>query len=149
LRTSTDGAVTQFRDWGVPLGRRFRALKLWFLIRTQGVDGLARRLRRDIAHASRFAQIVRTTPDWRVVGDVPLQTVCVRHEPHGLRGKALDTHTRAWVAALNASGKAYLTAALVDGAWLARVSIGALVTEWPHIERLWQDMQEYAEQTSG
>jgi len=149
LRTSTDGAVTQFRDWGVPLGRRFRALKLWFLIRTQGVDGLARRLRRDIAHASRFAQIVRTTPDWRVVGDVPLQTVCVRHEPHGLQGKALDTHTRAWVAALNASGKAYLTAALVDGAWLARVSIGALVTEWPHIERLWQDMQEYAEQTSG
>ena len=85
LQSSVDGQVKNLRDWGIPLGRRFRALKLWFIIREQGVSGLQKRLRRDMANARWLAEKVAATPDWRVVAPVPLQTVCVRHEPAGAR----------------------------------------------------------------
>src|SRR5207344_873452 len=96
LRTAADGLATNYRDWGIPLGRRFRALKLWTLIRSEGVSGLQARLRRDIANARWLAEQVSSTPRWRVVAPVPLQTVCMVHEPTGLTGEALDTHTREW-----------------------------------------------------
>jgi aromatic-L-amino-acid/L-tryptophan decarboxylase len=145
LQTSADSVVKNFRDWGLPLGRRFRALKLWFLIREQGVSGLQARLRRDLANAEWLAGQVRATPSWRVLCPVPLQTLCVRHEPEGLTGEALDHHTLAWVDRLNRSGDAYLTPALLDGRWMARVSIGALTTERAHVERLWELMRAAAE----
>lgn len=148
LRTPTDGKVTQLRDWSIPTGRRFRALKLWFLIREQGVDGLIKRIRRDLVNARRLAQLVQSEPEWRVMNKINLQTVCIRHEPPGVCGAELDAHTQTWVQALNESGKAYLTAAQVDGAWMVRVSIGVLGTEWRHIEKLWAEMQEYAKQNS-
>ena len=141
LQSAADGRVNNYRDWGLPLGRRFRALKLWFLIREQGVEGLQARLRRDVANAQWLAGEVAKTPNWIVVTPVPLQTVCVRHEPPGLFGEALDRHTLAWAARLNESGKAYVTPALLDGRWLVRVSIGAELTEKTHVEQLWTLMQ--------
>jgi aromatic-L-amino-acid decarboxylase len=141
LQTSVDARVKNFRDWGVPLGRRFRALKLWFLIREQGVAGLERRLRRDLANAQWLAGEIERTPPWRVLAPVPLQTVCVRHEPPGLAGEELDRHTLAWCEALNRSGAVWLTPALLDGRWMVRVSIGALATERRHVEELWQAMR--------
>ena len=98
LQTAADGRVKNYRDWGLPLGRRFRALKLWFLIREQGVEGLQARLRRDIANAKWLEQQIAATPGWRVLAPVPLQTLCVRHEPGGLAGEALDGHTLDWAA---------------------------------------------------
>jgi aromatic-L-amino-acid/L-tryptophan decarboxylase len=142
LQTAADGRVKNYRDWGIPLGRRFRALKLWFLIREQGVSGLQRRLRRDLANAQDFAREVAATPPWRVLAPVSLQTLCVRHEPEGLDGDALDRHTLAWVDRLNRSGEAYLTPATLDGRWMARVSIGAELTERPHVEALWHLMRD-------
>ena len=144
LRTAADAQVKNFRDWGVPLGRRFRALKLWFLMREQGVSGLQARIRRDLANAKWFAAQVDTARDWKRVAPSPLQTVCVRHEPPGLSGEALDKHTLAWVGRINASGKAYLTPAMLDGRWMVRVSIGAEGTEREHVEQLWALMQEQA-----
>jgi aromatic-L-amino-acid decarboxylase len=141
LQSAADGRVKNLRDWGVPLGRRFRALKLWFLIREQGVAGLQARLRRDLANAQWFAGQVRGTADWSVVAPVPLQTVCVRHQPRGLDGEALDRHTLAWVDRLNRSGDAYLTPALLDSRWMVRVSVGAEGTERRHVEALWAAMQ--------
>jgi aromatic-L-amino-acid decarboxylase len=141
LQTAADGRVKNYRDWGLPLGRRFRALKLWFLIREQGVEGLRARLRRDLANARWFADQVRAAPRWRVLAPVSLQTVCVRHEPEGLTGDALDRHTQAWVERLNRSGFAYLTPAQLDGRWMVRVSIGVEATEREHVEALWQAMQ--------
>jgi aromatic-L-amino-acid decarboxylase len=138
LRSSADAQVKNLRDWGLPLGRRFRALKLWFLIREQGVAALQNRLRRDLANAQWFAGEVRNAPAWRVLAPVPLQTVCIRHEPEGLAGEALDRHTLAWVERVNRSGGAYLTPAILDGRWMVRVSIGALPTERGHVEALWQ-----------
>jgi aromatic-L-amino-acid decarboxylase len=145
LQSAVDTRVKNLRDWGIPLGRRFRALKLWCLIREQGVEKLQTRLRRDLANAQWFAEQVRSTPDWCVLAPVPLQTICVRHEPAGLEGEALDKHTLEWVERMNNSGSAYLTPAILDGRWMVRVSIGALLTERPHVEALWKLMRREAE----
>jgi aromatic-L-amino-acid decarboxylase len=144
LKSAADGQVKNYRDWGLPLGRRFRALKLWFLIREQGVEGLQARLRRDIANAKWLEEQVSAAPGWRVLAPVPLQTLCVRHEPAGLTGGTLDQHTLDWAAKLNQSGEAYVTPAMLDGHWMVRVSIGAELTERIHVERLWGLMQQYA-----
>ncbi len=145
LQSAVDDQVKNLRDWGIPLGRRFRALKLWCLIREQGVTGLQARLRRDIANAQWFAEQVKATPNWHVLAPVTLQTVCVRYEPPNLAGEALDQHTLAWVSRINASGGAYLTPAILDGRWMVRVSIGAIPTEREHVESLWSLMRYEAE----
>ena len=75
LRSSVDGAVVQYRDWGIPLGRRFRALKLWFQLRLDGPAAIRERLRRDLGNASRFAGVVGAEPGWTVLAPVRLQTV--------------------------------------------------------------------------
>jgi len=145
LRTAADGRVKNLRDWGLPLGRRFRALKLWLLIREQGVAGLQARLRRDLENAQWLAKQVRAAGNWRVLAPVPLQTVCVRHEPPGLAGEELDRHTLDWVERINRSGAAYLTPATLDGRWMVRVSIGAAPTEREHVAALWELMRREAE----
>jgi glutamate/tyrosine decarboxylase-like PLP-dependent enzyme len=148
LQTNVDGQVKSFRDWGIPLGRRFRALKLWCLIRAEGVSGLQARLRRDIANAQWLAAEVAAKPSWRVLAPVPLQTVCLRHEPDGLAGEALDRHTLGWADAVNRSGRAYVTPATIEGRWMVRVSIGALPTERVHVAELWSILQEEAARTN-
>jgi len=145
LQSTVDGQVKNLRDWGIPLGRRFRALKLWFLIREQGVEGLRARLRRDMANARWLAGEVAATPDWRVLAPVLLQTVCLRHEPAGLSGEGLDRHTTGWVEKVNRSGAAYLTPAVLDGRWMVRVSIGAEQTERADVEAVWELMQRTAD----
>jgi aromatic-L-amino-acid decarboxylase len=141
LQTSADGQAKNYRDWGIPLGRRFRALKLWFLFREQGVEGLQKRLRRDLANAQWLREQVDGTPGWRRLAPVPFQTLCVRHEPPGVEGEALDRHTLAWCSRINESGAAWLTPAILDGRWMVRVSIGAEATEREHVAALWNLMQ--------
>ncbi|MCX5987088.1 MAG: pyridoxal-dependent decarboxylase [Chloroflexi bacterium] len=144
LQSAVDGEVRNLRDWGIPLGRRFRALKLWALLRGQGLEALRSRLRRDLDNAQWLARQVEATPGWRVVVPVRLQTVCVRHEPPGMEADALDAHARALCDAINRSGVAYLTAASVNGEWIARVSIGAEMTEREHVATLWEAMRAEA-----
>ncbi|HVI89271.1 MAG TPA: pyridoxal-dependent decarboxylase [Dongiaceae bacterium] len=149
LRSSADAEVKNLRDWGLPLGRRFRALKLWFLLREQGVDALQARLRRDLTNTQFLAEQVKAAPDWKILAPVTLQTLCLRHEPAGLSGEALDHHTLAWVEAVNKSGKAYLTPAILDGRWMVRVSIGAAPTECDDVENLWRLMRQLAERETA
>jgi len=149
LRSAVDGEVTQYRDWGIPLGRRFRAMKLWFQLRIDGVEALQERLRRDLANAQWFSELVVSAgAPWSVVAPVQLQTVCVRHEPVvdgvALSGEALDAHTQQWIKTLNESGSTFLSGAVIDGRWMARVSIGVEATERHHLERLWLLMNEAA-----
>ena len=145
LQSAADGRVRNLRDWGIPLGRRFRALKLWLLIREQGVEGLQKRLRRDIENAAWLAAKVKERPRWRVLAPVTLQTVCLRHEPPDLEGEALDKHTQDWCERVNAGGGAYLTAATLDGRWMVRVSVAGLNTERRHVAALWELMRREAE----
>lgn len=138
LRSSADGTVTQYRDQGIPLGRRFRALKLWFHLRLDGVEAIRARLRRDLENAAWLAEQVDAEPGWRVLAPVVLQTVCLRHEPEGVEGDDLDAHTLAWAERVNASGRAFVTPSQLDGRWMVRVSIGAEPTERDDVEALWR-----------
>ncbi|MGB5755742.1 MAG: pyridoxal-dependent decarboxylase [Acidimicrobiales bacterium] len=153
LRSESDGEVTQYRDWGLPLGRRFRALKLWFHLELDGIEAIRGRVRRDLENARWFADQVEAAPDWQVLAPVGLQTICVRHIPPTsedglLDGEALDRHTLAWVGSINRSGAAYLTPSILDGRWMARVSIGVEGTERAHVEKLWSIMRTAAAGTS-
>lgn len=146
LRTAQDGAVTNYRDWHIPLGRRFRALKLWFYLLDVGVEGLMARLRRDLANAQWLRERVDAAPDWERLAPVPLQTVCLRHVPEALRGDepALARHNLELARRLNHSGAAYLTPSLLKGRQMIRVSIGAEATERRHVEALWAALEAAA-----
>ncbi|MGA0932880.1 MAG: pyridoxal phosphate-dependent decarboxylase family protein [Candidatus Nanopelagicales bacterium] len=137
LRASTDGEVTQYKDWGIPLGRRFRAIKLWFHLRLAGAEAIRRRLRRDLDNARWLAAQVDAESDWEVCAPVLLQTVCVRHVPAGIPPERLDAHQQEWAERLNATGRAFVTPAQIEGRWVVRLSIGAEPTERGDIQALW------------
>jgi aromatic-L-amino-acid decarboxylase len=145
LQTPMDAQVRNYRDWGIALGRRFRALKLWFALREQGAAAIRARLRRDLENAQWLAGQVQAAAGWRLVAPVTLQTVCVRHAPAGLEGEALDEHTRRWAQAVNDSGRAFVTPAMAAGRWMVRVSIGGELTERPHVEALWRTLRGIVE----
>ncbi|HEX2686364.1 MAG TPA: aminotransferase class V-fold PLP-dependent enzyme [Kofleriaceae bacterium] len=144
LRTQHDGEVANFRDWHIQLGRRFRALKLWFYILDQGVDGIRARLRRDLANAQWLAREAAATPGWQLVAPVALQTVCLRHVPAGLDESAVSARNLAIAHHINQTGRAYLTPSLVDGKQFLRISIGAERTEHEHVAALWSALCEAA-----
>ncbi|MGY8710241.1 aminotransferase class V-fold PLP-dependent enzyme [Bradyrhizobium sp. 18BD] len=144
LQSQADEKVRNLRNTGIPLGRRFRALKLWFAIREQGVSGLQARLRRDISLAQDLRSKVEATPGWEVVAPVVLQTVCIVYRPRSVPSHRLDDFTRAWAHAVNASGQAYVTPATAAGHWMVRVSIGTIFTEASDIEAVWRTIQEAA-----
>jgi len=163
LRTQQDGEVTNFRDWQIPLGRRFRALKLWLQILDQGVAGLRARLRRDLANAQWLAGEVAAAPDWHLVAPVVLQTVCFRYQPPGVDDRglppggsaaegrrglidepALSAGHLSIARRINESGRAYLTPSVVGGVQILRVSIGAERTEREHLVELWAALRAAA-----
>jgi aromatic-L-amino-acid decarboxylase len=148
LRTAQDGAVRNLRDWGIPLGRRFRALKLWFLLADEGVEGLRRRLRRDLENARWLAAQVDAAPGWERVAPAPLQTICARHVPAGLDDAAVNAHNAAVAARVNRGGRAYVTPAVLRGRQIIRVSIGAEGTERRHVEGVWRALREAASATA-
>ena len=147
LRSTVDSEVKQYRDWGIPLGRRFRALKLWYHLGIDGVDAIQARLRRDLENAQWFANQVAQAPDWKVLAPVSLQTVCIRHQPPGLETEALDQHTLAWVHAINQAGVAFMSPSQLNGLWMVRVSIGAEATTRRHLEMLWGLIQKQVRQS--
>jgi aromatic-L-amino-acid decarboxylase len=144
LRSTVDSEVVQYRDWGIPLGRRFRALKLWFHLRLDGPDAIRDRLRRDLDNAHWFTRQVESAEHWQVLMPVNLQTICIRHQPTGLDGDALDSHTLAWVDAINQSGDAFMSPSQLEGRWMVRVSIGVESTEREHVQKLWTLIQKTA-----
>lgn len=144
LRTAQDGQVSNFRDWHIQLGRRFRALKLWFYLMDVGVEGLQTRLRRDLAHAQWLKEQVDAAPDWERLAPVPLQTVCLRHLKPGLDEAALAAHNLDIARRVNEGGKAYLTPSVLKGTQMLRVSIGAEATERRHVEALWEALKSAA-----
>jgi aromatic-L-amino-acid decarboxylase len=144
LRTQQDGQVSNFRDWHIQLGRRFRALKLWFHLLDQGVEGIRARLRRDLANAQWLAREASAAPDWQLLAPVALQTVCLRHVPAGLDDAAVSAKNLAIARHINDAGHAYLTPSMLDGKQFLRVSIGAERTERAHVAALWDALREAA-----
>ena len=136
-RASESGAVIDYRDWHVPLGRRFRALKLWFVIRHYGVEGLRFHVRRHVALAHQLAAWVEADPDYELMAPAPLNLVCFRH-----RGG--DEVNRAILERLNASGELYLTHTRLDDKLVLRMSIGQAQTEARHVAAAWERIREAA-----
>ncbi len=136
-QATESGAVIDYRDWQIPLGRRFRALKLWFVIRHYGVEGLRHHIRRHIALAQQFASWVEEDQRFELAAPVPLNLVCFRH-----RGG--DDVNEKLMNQLNESGKIYLTHTKLDGRFVLRMAIGQTETEQEHVERAWDLIRELA-----
>ncbi len=148
LRTEHDDEVKNLRDWGIPLGRRFRALKLWFLLKDQGVEGLQARIRRDLANAQWLKAQVQATGGWELMAPVSLQTVCVRHVPVGVTEEAkLRAHNLGIASRINGAGRYYLTPSVLKGRQILRVSIGSAATELADVEGLWEALMDAAMQS--
>jgi aromatic-L-amino-acid decarboxylase len=146
LRTlDRESPVRDFNEYTPQLGRRFRALKLWMLIRYFGVDGLRRRVEEHIRLASEFASWVDTDPDFERLAPVPFSTVCfryrptalARHENHPAFHRRLDELNTRLLNALNATGEVYLSHTRLRDRFTIRIAIGNLRTERRHVERAW------------
>ncbi|MCP4712581.1 MAG: aminotransferase class V-fold PLP-dependent enzyme [Planctomycetes bacterium] len=133
------GAVIDYRDWHVPLGRRFRALKLWFVIRHYGVEGLQHHIRRHVKLAQDFAQWVKASENFELAVKPPLNLVCFRH----VGG---DEISKQIMDQLNQSGKIYLTHTVLNEQFTLRFSIGQTNTEARHVEQAWELLQQAAKE---
>jgi aromatic-L-amino-acid decarboxylase len=138
LTTEQDG-VTDYMDWGVQLGRRFRALKLWMVIRYFGHEGLAAHIRRHVALGQQFAAWVDAAPDFERLAPTPFSTVCFRAHPRGLNDEAeLERLNARLLDAVNASGEIYLSHTRLRGAYTLRLAVGNIRTEERHVARAWE-----------
>ncbi len=146
LKTDMDRVVTNYRDWGIQLGRRFRALKLWFVLRYYGLQGLRTRLRDHLAMAQEFSNWVQKSPLFELMAPVPLNTVCFRFNPFRSKGASVpESRLEAWNKELldkvNASGRIYLTHTKLSERYCLRVSIGQVQTRREHVTEAWQLLQ--------
>jgi aromatic-L-amino-acid decarboxylase len=136
---SESGKVVDYRDWQIPLGRRFRALKLWAVLRSFGLEGLREHIRRHVSLATELASWVRSDPRFELGAPPSLGLVCLRVLT-GRGAQADDEATRAVMERVNATGLALLTHTVVGGRYLIRVAIGAPATQRRHLEALWQSL---------
>jgi aromatic-L-amino-acid decarboxylase len=134
---SESGAVFDYRDWQIPLGRRFRALKLWFVIRHYGVEGLRHHIRRHVELAQQFAAWVRADARFELAAPAPLNLVCFRH-----RGG--DAANQTLLDRLNRSGALYLTHTRLNDKLTLRLAVGQTRTEARHVQRAWHLIQQEA-----
>jgi len=137
-QATESGAVIDYRDWHIQLGRRFRSLKLWFVIRHYGVEGLQHHIRRHVQLAQAFAQWVREDVNFELAAPVPLNLVCFRY-----RGG--DAANQTIMERLNRSGDLFLTHTKLNGKFTLRLCVGQTNTEARHVERAWKRIREEAE----
>jgi aromatic-L-amino-acid/L-tryptophan decarboxylase len=136
-KATESGAVFDYRDWQIPLGRRFRSLKLWFVIRHYGIEGLQHHVRRHVALAQQFAGWLKNDSNFELAAPVPLNLVCFRH-------KGGDEINQNLMDRLNRSGDLYLTHTKLNDRLTLRFCVGQTNTEARHVERAWKRIQEEA-----
>ena len=139
---SESGAVVDYRDWQVPLGRRFRAVKLWTVLHTMGLDGLQDHLRTHIALAGELAARVVAEPGLALAAPPSLALVCLRLETGDPARD--DAATRALLAAVNDSGRAFVSHTVVDGRYALRVAVGGVATGRAEVDALWEQLRATA-----
>lgn len=149
LKTRTRGKVNDYRDWGIPLGRRFRALKLWAVIRTYGVDRLQSMIREHIRLAKMLAGMVEAEKDFELMAPVPLNTVCFRYNPQGRTDEELNRLNEKLNHALNDTGLIYLTHTKIDGRYLLRMVTAQTGVTENHVLKAWQLIRENASALSS
>ena len=137
LKTAVDSKAVNLMDYGVPLGRRFRALKLWFVLRYYGREGIMRILRDHVCSAQKLAGLIEKDPAFEIAAPHPLSVVCFR-----LRGT--DDQNRRLMEAVNATGQAFLSHTVLNGRFVIRLAIGNMGTTWDDVSAVWQLIQRIA-----
>lgn len=144
LKTTNRGQVNDYRDWGIALGRRFRALKLWFVIRSYGVEGLHRMVRQHIELAKSFEQWVLASDQFEIIYPRHFNFLVFRFVSDGWTESDLNAVNKQLILRLNKSGKMYLTHTILDGKYAIRIVIGQTYVTYNHIEASWLEIQKMA-----
>jgi aromatic-L-amino-acid/L-tryptophan decarboxylase len=144
LKTRTRGKVNDYRDWGVPLGRRFRALKLWSVIRSYGVEELRNKVRYHIQLASRLHEMILAEPDFEIMAPVNICVVCFRYRPSGVDEEQINALNEKLNHLLNDSGKLYLTHTVLNGRYTLRMVTAQTDVAIGHVERAWKRITDTA-----
>lgn len=145
LKTAEEGEARNLMDYGVALGRRFRSLKLWFVMRYFGAEGLRTRIRQHVQMAKGVGDWIDAEPRWERVAPVPFSTVVFRFVPEGIEGSDLDDLNQEIMNQVNATGKIFLSHTVLNGRLCLRLAIGNLKTRWDHLERSWDLLRTAAE----
>lgn len=143
--TTPESGVVNYMDYGLQLGRRFRALKLWFVMRHLGVEGIRALLREHVAMAQELAGRIDASDDWELLAPHPLSVVCFRHS--GVQEEERDAFNERLLEAVNASGTGFISHTKLRGKYTIRVAIGNLRTKREDVERLWERLQIAALET--
>ena len=144
LKTRTRGKVNDYRDWGVPMGRRFRALKLWSVIRTYGVEGLRDKVRNHIAIAAKLSEMISKEDDFEILAPVIISVVCFRYNPGGYTEDQINILNEKLNHQLNDSGKIYLSHTVLNGRYTLRMVTAQTNVTLGHVERAWVLIMETA-----
>ena len=147
LKTREGDQVNNYRDWGPQLGRRFRALKLWFVIRSYGITGLQKHIRRHIKMTHALADQVNREPDFELMAPNPLALFCFRYHPENIPDDHLDALNERIFEAINDTGEIYLTQTRINGKYAIRLVSGAPTTEQKHLDKAWQIIKDISRTT--
>lgn len=143
LKASQDERVKNYRDWGIQLGRRFRALKLWFVIRSFGVNGLRKKIRTHLAIAKSFKTQIEYSENFELMAPVPLNTICFRYHPPSIDDEEiLNRMNQNLLDEIQQKGRFFLTHTKLDGRFILRVVLGNTRLEQRHADELWSYLQE-------
>jgi len=139
LRTADQGKVNDYCDWSVPLGRRFRALKLWFVLRSFGTEALQEKLRDHIRMARSLAELIGQEEEFELMAPVTMNLVCFRYRPKGVEDEnELNRINEALLKKINDSGKIFLTHTKINGKYVLRMVIGQTNVEQRHVDQAWE-----------
>lgn len=132
-----NSAAINYKDWGIPLGRRFRALKIWFVLRSMGIAGLQEKIRGHITLAQSFFNAIKNEPKWEIMAPFAMNVLCIRHVPEaGMRSEQLNAHNKELLQKINADGRFDLSGTTLRGEYVIRVVIGQSYVEEKHVESL-------------
>ena len=146
LKTGEDAQVNNYRDWGIQLGRRFRALKLWFVIRSYGVKGLQEMVREHLRLAQQFKSWIEEQDYFEIMAPVNVSLVCFRMKIAGATEAELTELNQSLLESINATGKVFLTHTSLKGKYTIRMAIGARTTKEVHVHEAWEIIKEKAQE---
>ncbi|MCS5490970.1 pyridoxal phosphate-dependent decarboxylase family protein [Algoriphagus limi] len=146
LRTQLDREVNNYRDWGIQLGRRFRALKLWFVIRSYGLNGIRQKLKNHIQLAQKAKSWIESEERLEILAPVPFNTICFRHQDSKLSLEEENAFNEKWINAVNVTGKVFFTHTKLEGKYVIRWVIGQTDVAEKHIQAAWVLLMETRKQ---
>jgi len=150
LQTKTQGKVNDYRDWGIQLGRRFRALKLWFVIRNFGMEGLKKKIRYHISLAKKLEERILDSNSFELITSRTLNLVCFRFKPHTITNEGdINKLNEELLNRINTTGRAYLTHTKLNGKYTLRVVVGQTYVTEENIRKLWELINEISNELTG